>query len=501
MDARTWTLALNTLLLASATCAISLPLGTVLAWLLLRTDLPGRRVALLLLGVMLFVPLYLQTAAWQAGFGLQGWYTLATGSPALLVGWTGAVWVHAMAAVPWVVLITGVGLRLLEPELEEQALLDGSSRQVLLRVTLRGALPAIGLAGLLTAIVVAGEMTVTDLFAVRTYAEELYTRTAIGPQPGDGPLAMAPGMLLTVVLVIAGVVLCGKLAPHDRPPSFRPRWVYRLGRWRIAWALLVAAVLLLLIGVPLLNLCYKAGLLVTQTDAGRVRTFSAWKCLAMVARSPLDHREEFGWSLLIGSLAATAATTIAVGLAWLARRGGPKALPALLIAAVGLALPGPIVGLGLIHLLNRPEIPGMVYLYDRSILPPLLGQLIRCLPPAILVMWHALRTVSTETLDAAAVDGASPLRRLWSIALPARLPAVAVAWVVALAIALGELAASILVVPPRVTTLSVRIFGLLHAGVEDQVAGICLALIALLAGMAAVAALLVRRWDRRTADE
>jgi len=44
MDARTWSLALNTLLLAGATCAISLPLGSALAWLLVRTDLPGRRI-------------------------------------------------------------------------------------------------------------------------------------------------------------------------------------------------------------------------------------------------------------------------------------------------------------------------------------------------------------------------------------------------------------------------------------------------------------------------
>jgi iron(III) transport system permease protein len=52
-----------------------------------------------------------------------------------------------------------------------------------------------------------------------------------------------------------------------------------------------------------------------------------------------------------------------------------------------------------------------------------------------------------------------------------------IAWLAALAISLGDLAASILVVPPGVTTLSIRIFGLLHYGVEDQVAGICLAML------------------------
>ena len=72
---------------------MSVPLGTLLAWLLVRTDLLGRRLWLALLGLMLFVPLYLQAAAWQAGFGLQGWYTLAGFGRTLLEGWAGAIWV------------------------------------------------------------------------------------------------------------------------------------------------------------------------------------------------------------------------------------------------------------------------------------------------------------------------------------------------------------------------------------------------------------------------
>ena len=66
---------------------------------------------LVLFGVMLFVPLYLQAAAWQAGFGVQGWFTLATGFPALLEGWPGVIWIHVMAAIPWVTLIAAVGFR------------------------------------------------------------------------------------------------------------------------------------------------------------------------------------------------------------------------------------------------------------------------------------------------------------------------------------------------------------------------------------------------------
>ncbi len=95
---------------------------------------------------MLFVPLYLQAAAWEAGFGLQGWYTALAGGNVLLEGWRGAIAIHTLAAIPWVVLIVGVGLLLVEPELEEAALLDGTPGQVFRRVTLPRAAPSLGAA-------------------------------------------------------------------------------------------------------------------------------------------------------------------------------------------------------------------------------------------------------------------------------------------------------------------------------------------------------------------
>jgi len=280
VDARTWSLALNTVLLSGAACAVSVPVGAVLAWLLVRSDLPGRRAGAVAVGLMLFVPLYLHAAAWQAGFGGLGWYTLATGSEkAWLSGWTGAIWVHALAGVPWVVLIVGAGLWLVEPELEEQALLDGSPGQVFFRVTLRSAAPAVGVAAVWVAITTAGEMAASDLFVVRTYAEEIYTRFQFGPRTGEGPLGLAPGVLLTGGLVLGGIWLCTRLLPAGRPITLARRHVFELGRWRWPLAALVVAALLLLVAVPVGNLAYKAGITVTQVGAERVRQWSPLKML------------------------------------------------------------------------------------------------------------------------------------------------------------------------------------------------------------------------------
>ena len=58
-DPRQLLLLRNTLLLAAGSCAISLPLGTALAFLLWRTDLPGRRLALAaLVGILVMLQAY-----------------------------------------------------------------------------------------------------------------------------------------------------------------------------------------------------------------------------------------------------------------------------------------------------------------------------------------------------------------------------------------------------------------------------------------------------------
>jgi iron(III) transport system permease protein len=124
--------------------------------------------------------------------------------------------------------------------------------------------------------------------------------------------------------------------------------------------------------------------------------------------------------------------------------------------------------------LNREESDLLVWLYDRTIFAPWLAMFVKALPIATLLLWYAFRTVSDELLESASSEGAGPVARFIRIGLPSRWRSLASAWLAAFAVASGDLAASILVVPPGVTTIPVRVFGLLHSGVDDQVAGICL---------------------------
>lgn len=497
LDDRLGSLVSNTALLVAGTLAICMPLGTAAAVLIARTDVPGRRVAATALGAMLLVPIYLQAAAWQAGFGLQGWVTLNWNYGVWLAGMPAAIWIHGLAATPWVTLIVGLGLRLVEPELEEQALLDASPAYVFRHVTFPACYGAIGAAALWVAVTTSAEMTVTDLFAVRTFAEEIYTQSVMGPQAINGtfvgPLRFVPCLLATTALVAAGMILLTSLASTRRPPSQRQLFVYSLGKARLAAAIALGTLLLIVIGVPLVNLAAKAGIVVTQTDAGRIREWLPSKFFEIVASAPWRYREEFGWTLLIGLLAAAAAATTGAVLAWLACHGRIAQVFVWLLTAAALATPGPVIGLTVIRLVNRPGIPLLTFLYNQSIFAPWLAQTIRALPVAVLIMWFAFRSISPAVLDAARVDGAGSCSQLVRIALPMRWQAWWLAWGTCAIVATGDLAASILTVPPGVMTLQIQIFTLLHYGVEDVVAGISLAS----AIGFAVVTLLVGWWGRR----
>jgi ABC-type spermidine/putrescine transport system permease subunit II len=155
-----------------------------------------------------------------------------------------------------------------------------------------------------------------------------------------------------------------------------------------------------------------------------------------------------------------------------------------------------LVALALIFLLNRPELPWLATLYDQTLLAPGAALLVRTLPWTTLVLWFALRSVPADVLDAAAVDGAGRIRRLLRIALPLRFAALALAWLVAFVLAAGDLAFTVIVLPPGVKTLAVRIFLLIHAAADSEVAAVCLVILTTLALLTATGAWLVNRGAR-----
>ena len=155
------------------------PLGVVVALFLFRTDVWGRRPLLALIGLSAFVPLPLACDR-LAGRAGERRPRQAFGVRPILIGHFGAAVVHALATLPWVVLIVGVGFARSSPNWKSRRCSTYGPVGVLLKVTLRRAWGAIAAAALAVAVLTAGDMTVTDLLQIRTYAEEAYLQYSLG---------------------------------------------------------------------------------------------------------------------------------------------------------------------------------------------------------------------------------------------------------------------------------------------------------------------------------
>jgi iron(III) transport system permease protein len=512
---------LNTALLTAGVLAISLPLGAVLGLAVAKIAMPGRRALAWLLAGLLFVPLYCQAGAWRSVLGVGGWLSRPSADNVYadpwLEGWRGAIWVHAMAAVPWAALAIAAALAAVERRLEEQALLDAPGWRVLVRVSLRRAGGGFVAAAAWIAATCATEITVTDLFQIRTFAEEAYTEAAlgalIGPPPGDAGSVVALGAMSTepfvardLALGVAALALVLGAAAWWSAPWLSAvaalpgasGWKWRPARPSVV-ALFVWGLIAAVAFVPLVGLAYKAGIRVDRMDGAYVQSWSPTKLLQLVVRSPWENRREWGWSLACGALAAALATALAVVVAWRVRERPRWAAPSAIALAIVAAIPAPLVGVWTIEMLNRPPnspLAALTFLYDRTLAAPVFVQIVRALPLVALWLWSQLATISDDLLDAARSEGAGAWTRFWRIVLPLRRSALTAALAAALALAIGELSATLLVVPPGVTTISVQVFQLLHYGVDDRVAALCLSIFGLIAAGVLAASLFAGTRER-----
>jgi iron(III) transport system permease protein len=464
-------LARTSLELVCLTEAIALPLGLPLAALLFRTNVWGRRVLLGLIGLAAFVPLPLHATAWLGAFGNAG-RAQAIGVAPILVGLPGAAFVHAMAALPWVVLCAGVGLRTVEPELEESALLDMPAGRVFFTITLRRSLAAIAAAALAVAVLTAGDMTVTDLLTVRSYAEEAYLQYQLGHGPGAAAAVSLPPLFVLGGLIALGARRLLRTDAERLSSATHRSRVWELGRWRYGFGGMIVAIAGTILALPLATLVWRAGRVGGRAAAGIAPHWSMkgfWGTLRYAAE---ESAEPLTTSLCWSAVGATATVITAWALAWVCRRPGPWRWIAIVTVATALAAPGPVAGMALV-LGYRMIGP----IYDSAAML-VLADILRTLPFALLVLWPSVRTIAPEHLDAAAVDGCSVAGQIRKVAAPLTRGAWIAAWCLSFVLAMGELPATNLVHPPGVDPLPVVIWGLLHTGVESHLSGVALVMLA-----------------------
>lgn len=428
---------------------VGLPLHLALAMFLgalaFRSNLQGRRAAAAFLILGALVPFYVSATAWIGIFGEGHLFRDLIGSAAT-VGL-----VHALAQAPLGAVVCGLALRAVPRVYEEQALIDGSSRA---RAFVRAVLPrgrtGIFAAGALFTLAIFTDYTVSDILVVRTFAEEVYTLFAMWGSPAPAILAALPTFVLLTLLLapLARAAASGGWSGSDRTGSV-PRATSVSSR--LAGAVLVLAALLLAL-VPVASLARYI-----EADRGLAATVEAFRVELLTS----------SWTAIAAGVFSAIA---APALAWALVRARARRTLFLAVGAA-LALPGPLAGIGLIRLLDHPGILGAVY---DSPLVLVLAYVVRFFPVAILLVLPSLESMPRARVEAARIEGLSAAGVWARVLLPAAREALPRAALVVAAFAVGELQASLLVMPPGFDTVGRRFFSLVHYGLRGEAASLCL---------------------------
>jgi len=453
---RPWLLLLRSCALAAVVTACALAVGLPLGLLLGRADVPGRRAALLLHALPAFLPPFIVAL---------GWFNLPHGNA--LFSFAGAVCVETAVFAPILTILVAVGVRGVDPSLEEAGRLTASPWKVATRIVLPAAWPAAALGALLVFALSLSELGVPLFLRVRVYPAAVFARLgSIDFAPGEAAVLALPMLAIAAALLLVerriGVrrsfAVLG-LRSEERP-------LLALGRHRTTatiacWLAAAASV------VPLLGLAIR-----TLRDGGFAQVeigASAWN------------------SVVPAALAASVLTVVGIvtGRAVARDRPGSRLLDAL--AVLGFVTPAAVLGVGIITVWNRPS---TAVLY-RSLAILAVGFAARYAVIPSRAIAVAIAQGSAHLEEAAAVHGAGFLRRMRRIVVPLHWRAISGAWLLAFVFCLRDLETAVLFYPPGSAPLTVRILTMEANGAAAIVAALSLAQCGLVAAAVALGAWLL----------
>ena len=429
---------------------------------------------------LILVPIYVQATAWSAGFGVQGWFRLSLVSAAISpnTAIASVIWIHGIAAVPFCFLLCALGLKRTFDSNVRQALLDFGPWYATFCVLLPNLWPWIAAGAVWSIAMTGNDMVVTNLFRVPTITEMMYLQVQFNELDAN-LIGMSCSFAIIIGLVVPGMVwlLQARLGGENsgRPElanfnAFELRgvqsWIGALTAWTI-----VSMVAL----IPLANLIVKAGWIATMENDVIRRSWSLLVVVRSVVQSS-TYINEIGWSIQLSLYSSGFALVLGVVLATSTTARWSKWIGIGLMACL-LALPGPLVNLIVIRLFDRREPEWIGFLADRTLCAPILALQCRCLPVVFGVLWLARERFDNHNKRLVELDLGLPyLTRTW-ILFKAMVNPIAVAFAMAFFVAFADLSSYLLVQPPQVTSIAMRMFDLLHYGINSRESGLALALV------------------------
>jgi iron(III) transport system permease protein len=323
------------------------------------------------------------------------------------------------------------------------------------------------------------DYTIPSLCQVNVFALDVFADFSVHNRPGRALLVSAPLLVTTTTAV---VLFQAKL----RSVALNPDWHRGASDVPYHWPASVRILFYGALGVMVLAAATPVLSLLSQVDG-----------VQELALTLSEARREIAFSLIVAALAAL----LNLPIAYVAARG---ALSRSLLSrgwwlaiTIPMALPGPLVGIGLITLWNRPGWASLGIYGSRWM--PVLAALARYAPLGALFLTAAMRRINPLHLEAAELLQTSRLRSWLLVRLPLLAPGLVASAGLVFCLTLSELSATLLVAPPGQSTLAIRIYNYLHYGASGTVAGLTLVLTALVLVFGLIATAFLTLWARLTA--
>jgi iron(III) transport system permease protein len=465
----------DTFVFVIGTVALVFVIALGLAWLVERTDLPGREAWFALILFPLLVPTPVLAIAWIFLMGPNaGWLNLAIRTA---LGWDGAgpidifsmgglILCQALASTPFVFLLIGATLRAMDPALEEASAASGASplttfRRVTLPVLLPGLLAPLVLITLITAEqfelpLIIGLPAKINVFSYRIYFE-LNPLSSL-PNYGGAAALSLPFLALGVFLLLLYNRLIGRADSFVTMTGkgYRQRRL-PLGRWRFPALALLGLYVALAAILPAAVLLWTSFFGYTLPLAATAADFSveAYRQLFGNHAFWLGLRNTF----LVAFVSALIVTAIGALLGWIISRSQIRFRSVLdFVSVLSVGIPAVIAGLG-------------VMLFYLSLPIGLYGTV------AILIIAYCYRFATTTRLaragflqihkeleEASATSGARWIATLRRVLVPLLLPALSAGFVLLFIVGVREFTIPLVLYSQDNVVLSVLLWQLFQSG-------------------------------------
>ncbi len=456
----------NSAIFALGASILSFVVGTSLAYITVRTNVPFKSVLIATAVVPLIIPGLLYSISWimlsseNVGF-INQVSTALFGRPIFdIFSLAGMIWVEGTDTAPLVFLFMAAAFRGMDPSLEESALVSGASRWTMLRrVTLPVVRPAITGAMLIIAVKALESFEVPALIGlpdrIYVFTSRIFFELSRFDYQAGGALS-----LNLILISVIGVYAVNKLRGSGKDfatvtgKGFRPQTI-DLGRWRWPLAILVMGWFLITAVLPFLVMLYTSFLPHYQRFSFEAFSDFSWDNYVDLFTDRVFLKAVRNSVVLsLGSAAfITVLTAVAAWIVVRTRVRGAQLLDHLTF--LPLIVPGIVMGVAIAFVYLRNPLPFQVY---GTMWILFIAYITRFMPYGMRYAVPSITQISPELEESAAVSGASWWQTNRRILFPLMIPGLLAGFIYIVVVSIRELSSSLLLYSPGNEVLAIVIW-------------------------------------------